>query len=230
MHHPRLLRPALQKPGVLWRCGRAFTGQAGWRTFKLSAGSNEHNDKFHHWHLGSDAGMAIQLEDMKIFWCLVRKSMDNLAMRQVWDGGDIVANLRPENGVKEVSQALLSLSSSLPASGPHGCTQIWTFWGHKAPCNGPQIPPLRVIQTVFKHRRKAAVADTRLMELSCMYTVQDRHEGLIFKELTTLCAGLPRRTAQQTESLLWCASWLQVQDSKVCLSPVSVCGRFGAPG
>ena len=68
------------------------------------AGSSEHNDKFHHWQQGSDAGVAIQMEDPKIFWCLVRGSMDNLAMRQVWDGGDVVANIRPQNGVKQVRQ------------------------------------------------------------------------------------------------------------------------------
>lgn len=66
------------------------------------AGSSEHNDKFHHWHQGTDAGVAIQLEDPKLFYCLVRNGSHNLAMRQVWDGGDIVANIRPDNGVKEV--------------------------------------------------------------------------------------------------------------------------------
>lgn len=48
------------------------------------------------------------MEDPKIFWCLVRDSIDNLAMRQVWDGGDIVANIRPDNGVKQVKIPLSS--------------------------------------------------------------------------------------------------------------------------
>ena len=96
-----------------WRmarfCKRLFSDM--WRIhiyemfefYAAHTGSSEYNDKFHHWHQGADAGVAIQLEDPKLFYCLVRKGMHNLAMRQVWDGGDIVANIRPHNGVKEVS-------------------------------------------------------------------------------------------------------------------------------
>ena len=59
------------------------------------AGVEEHNNKFHHWHQGQDGGVAIQLEEPKLFWCLVRSSMSDLAMRQVLDGGDIVAQFTP---------------------------------------------------------------------------------------------------------------------------------------
>ena len=89
-------------------CNQYFTvhGEDVWIPwsdfFAAHAGSSEHNDKFHHWHQGTDAGVAIQLEDPKFFYCLVRKGMHNLAMRQVWDGGDIVANIRPDSRVKEV--------------------------------------------------------------------------------------------------------------------------------
>ena len=60
------------------------------------AGSDEHNDKFHHWQQGQDAGVAIQLEDPKLFWCQIGKCMSDLSVRQVWDGGHIVANIKPE--------------------------------------------------------------------------------------------------------------------------------------
>lgn len=39
--------------------------------------------------------MAIQLEDPKLFWCMVQKRTSSLAMRQVWDGAHIVANYKP---------------------------------------------------------------------------------------------------------------------------------------
>ena len=72
-----------------------------------SAGAMEHNDKFHHWHQGKDAGVAIQVEDPKLFWCRAEGSgqggsLDRLAMRQVWDGGEIVANIDSVNSVKQV--------------------------------------------------------------------------------------------------------------------------------
>jgi len=71
----------------------------------------EHNDKFHHWRQGKDAGVAAQLEDPKLFWCRAEGTgrggnLDRLAMRQVWDGGEIVANINLEDSVKQVTHNL----------------------------------------------------------------------------------------------------------------------------
>ena len=88
------------------------------------AGAMEHNDKFHHWHQGKDAGVAIQVEDPKLFWCRAEGSgrggsLDRLAMRQVWDGGEIVANVDLEDSVKQVranSETLFLCRCSISAA------------------------------------------------------------------------------------------------------------------
>ena len=78
------------------------------------AGVEEHNNKFHHWHQGQDGGVAIQMEEPKLFWCLVRSSMSDLAMRQVSDGGDIVAQFIPSLLDTKVSPPSLPTALALP--------------------------------------------------------------------------------------------------------------------
>lgn len=76
------------------------------------AGSQEHNDKFHHWQGGQDGGMVAQLEEPKLFWCCTQRG--GLAMRQVWDGGDITVHHRPETCNVTVSLSCCPSRLTLP--------------------------------------------------------------------------------------------------------------------
>ena len=68
----------------------------------MNAGAEEHNSKFHHWHEGQDAGAAVHFNEPKLIWASHQKGKPHLILRQVWDGGDIVANSHPATQSCEV--------------------------------------------------------------------------------------------------------------------------------
>ena len=71
--------------------------------FGLGTGAEENNSKFHHWHEGDDAGAAIHLTEPKLIWCSAQNGQEHQVFRQVWDGGDIVANNKPSQKLCQVS-------------------------------------------------------------------------------------------------------------------------------
>ncbi len=78
---------------------------------------------FHHFVDGCDAGLVGQISTPKLFWAQ-RSPFNGLAMREVWDSGDLVVNLRASTGSIKVRCRIPLLGIEAPEWKGCACCEV----------------------------------------------------------------------------------------------------------